>query len=103
MREIENGNVTLSDFVKTDVSEISHTALNEEILAAVTEIVAKTLDVTADKINPDAHIMLDMEADSLQYFSILSALADEFSLQATEKENLRYTVREMCEYIERHL
>ena len=103
LREIENGNVTLSDFVKTDVSEISHTALNEEILAAVTEIVAKTLDVTADKINPDAHIMLDMEADSLQYFSILSALADEFSLQATEKENLRYTVREMCEYIERHL
>ncbi len=103
LREIENGNVTLSDFSKVTGSEISHTALNEEILTAVTEIVAKSLDITVDKVSPDAHIMLDLGADSMQYFSMLSALADEFSLQASEKENLRYTVREICEYIERHL
>ncbi len=102
MRGIENGDISLHSaeaFQKNEsVSEYS-----ENLLKTVTEIVAKQLNVSSEEINIHAHLMLDMGATSMQYFSILSDLGEKFSLKSEENEALRYTVHEMCQYIERRL
>ena len=56
-----------------------------------------------EDIDYDAHIMIDLGATSLQYFSILSALANEFSVSAQDGENYAYTVRDISAYIERYI
>ncbi|MBR3942847.1 MAG: non-ribosomal peptide synthetase, partial [Clostridia bacterium] len=102
LRGVENGDISLcpaETFQKSEtVSEYS-----ENLLKTVTEIVAKHLNVAAEEINIHAHLMLDMGATSMQYFSILAELGEKFSLKTEESEALRYTVHEMCQYIERRL
>ena len=70
---------------------------------AIKNIVAKVLDIPAEEIDDNAHVMLDLGADSMQYFSILTALSNEFSVSNPEKGVLCYSVHEFCQYIERHI
>ena len=86
--------------VATDSGEFDR---ESPLAKAVIKIVADTLAVDEKDIDCDANIMLDMGATSLQYFSILSALAKEFSLSAEENEKYAYTIKDFCSYIERHL
>ena len=51
----------------------------------------------------NANVMLDLGADSMQYFAILTALAEEFSISDTEKNTFCYTIHEFCQYVERHI
>ena len=103
-QDIAKGKVTLCDFKKTDEdnsdSEVSY---NIELLERVKAIVASVLDTDISKITPQTHVMIDLGADSMQYFSILTALAEEFSITASNKDELRYTIHDFCQYIERHL
>ncbi len=104
LRAMENGQLKLNDFKKCEASQSpDEITYSDEMLRKVTEIVARILDTNPEHIAPDAHLMLDLGADSMQYFAILTALAEEFSLTSSEKETLRYTVHDMCQYIERHL
>jgi len=73
------------------------------MLLSVKEIVSKILDIPAETIDIHANVMIDLGADSIQYFAILEALADEFSVSASEKNVMYYTVHEFCQYIERHM
>ena len=47
--------------------------------------------------------MLDLGDESMKYFSILTALANEFSIPNPEKGVMYYTIHEFCQYIERHI
>ena len=104
VREIENGNVTLLDFKKSEMtSEEDGVTYNEELLERVKTIVANVLDADPATIAPETNVMIDLGADSMQYFSILTALAEEFSITASGKDELRYTIHDFCQYIERQL
>ena len=62
---------------------------------------AKELGVEPDAVGINDHIILDLGATSLQYFSILSALAEQFKITGvSEKESYRYTAEELARYIE---
>lgn len=102
IREIENSNVKITPFEKCEVSE-NEGYENTALIKKVTEIVSKVIDEDIEKIEPDTNLLVDLEISSIQYFSILSALAEEFSLIANSDDKYCYTVREMCEYIERQL
>ena len=74
------------------------------LLEKVMELVAKSLDLEKEAVTPDAHFMFDLGGSSLQYFSLLSLLAEEFSLTAeSSQDKYCYTPREICEYIESRL
>ena len=90
LRAIENGDVILGDFSRCQVVSQTSDAVEytPEMLQRVTEIVAKVLDIDPASVTPEAHVMLDLGADSMQYFAILTALAEEFSLTSSEKETL---------------
>ncbi len=104
MREIERGNINLLDFKKSEaVIAEDEVTYNEELLERVKTIVATVLDTDISKITPETNVMIDLGADSMQYFSILTALAEEFSITASGKDELRYTIHDFCQYIERHL
>ncbi len=102
IREIENGNIKISPFEKSEIDEESKYE-NTPLLEKVIEIVARVTDEDKAKIRLDTNLLVDLEISSIQYFSILSALAEEFDLIANSEDKYCYTVREMCEYIERQL
>lgn len=100
---IDNGSIVISPFDSFRKASADSSEYSTELLAAVREIVAKELGTDAGEIDIHAHVMLDLGATSMQYFSILSALAEKFSVKAGENEQFRYTVHEMCQYIERQI
>ncbi len=100
-RAIDNGAVNLLPFNKTEVA--NDIADENPIAKKVAEIIADVLSLNLEDIDYDAHIMIDLGATSLQYFSILSALANEFSVSAQDGENYAYTVRDISAYIERYI
>lgn len=102
IREIENGNIKIFPFEKSEIDEESKYE-NTPLLEKVIEIVARVTDEDKKKIQLDTNLLVDLEISSIQYFSILSALAEEFDLVANNEDQYCYTVREMCEYIERQL
>ena len=102
IREIENGKIKLFPFEKcetTDYEVYENTALLEKVI----EIVVKVTGEENEKIPTDTNLLSDLEISSIQYFSILSALAEEFDLVAKSDDKYLFTIREMCEYIERQL
>ena len=70
----------------------------------VRKIIAQVLELEEDTITGESHIFHDLGATSMQYFSILAALAEHFSISDYENsDTYRYTPKEICEYIERKL
>ena len=102
-RGIAEGSVRLQDLKEFKPAAAKEFDREGALAQKVFAIVGKALDRDPATIDPDAHLMLELGASSLQYFSILSALAEEFQLTASSGEEYRYTVRAFCEYIERQL
>jgi len=100
---IENGSICIFPFENYKNAWVDNTEYSAELLNSVKEIVAFELGISAEDIDIHSHIMLDLGATSMQYFSILSALAENFSVKAGESDTFRYTVHEMCQYIERQI
>ena len=74
------------------------------LMQEVCRIVAHVLETDPEQVRPDTHIFFDLGATSIQYFSILTALAERFSITEYEKgDSYRYTPREICRYLERYL
>lgn len=77
---------------------------SKELFEKVRAIVARELELPEEKIGADDHIIFDLGASSLQYFSILSDLAENFSVPVpSDREEYRYTLKEFCQYIERQV
>ena len=102
-KKIEAGAVKLTAFsdlqVSTETQEDTSPLMQE-----VCRIVAQVLETEPEKVLPYTHIFFDLGATSIQYFSILTALAERFSITEYEKgDSYRYTPREICRYLERYL
>ena len=96
-RGIESGDIKLikmQDFMPTTVSYVPKA--DPKIVATVTDIVASVLEKTASELNPDANLMLDIGATSLQYFAIISKITDEFGVETFTCS----TITELSKYIE---
>jgi len=104
-REIEQDNITLTKFSDIAVNKSDDEFdINIDLVKRVCEIIAPILGVDADKIDLDAHLIYDLGASSMQYFSMLTLLAKEFNITSySDKEQCQYTVKEFCKFIERYM
>ena len=104
LQSIENKTVRLSPCesfrAETTATDNEYSTL---LLDTVLEVVAKNLSLEPKDININTHLLSELGATSMQYFSICSELAEKFNIQAEQGEELRYTVHEICKYIERRL
>ena len=101
--KIADGRVKLVPFTDFVTAPVEDGAVSP-LLGEVCRIVAEVLNVEPENVTPTAHIFFDLGATSIQYFSILTALAEAFSLTGYDKgDRYRYTPKEMAEYIERRL
>lgn len=103
LAKIQNGQVKLVSFRDFRVEETADGEMNP-LMRQVCQIIAGVLETDVSDIKPDSHIFYDLGATSIQYFSILSALAEFFSItEYSDSDSYRYTPKEICEYIERNL
>ncbi|MBQ3216415.1 MAG: non-ribosomal peptide synthetase [Oscillospiraceae bacterium] len=106
LRGIENGSIRLrsASEIRKELSVGEEDVCATELYKRIRGIVAKELGRREEDLGPDDHLINDLGVDSLQYFAILSSLAEAFSVSApSDQERLRYTLREFCQYIERHI
>lgn len=98
--KIEKGQVKLIGFRQFSAAE---TSVNREsaLMKQVCRIIAQVLEKDPGEITAQSHIFYDLGATSIQYFSVLSALAEYFSISEYSRDDAyRYTPKEICEYIE---
>lgn len=101
---IDAGQVSLCSFADYKAQTAGESGMDSPLAARVRALVAETLDLEPAAVGDDVHWIFDLGATSLQYFEILTTLGEEFSLTApSDQENYRYTVREICQYIEEQL
>lgn len=105
-RAIDNGEVTLTAFsdalnLASKETEDSF-EFNAELLNTIKAVIAEILEVEADGLNPDAHLIFDLGADSLKYLSAVVALEEKFSISGLLEEGTNcYTIKEIYKFIER--
>lgn len=100
IRKIANGEVTLTTFAdkKADTQGGEQSPLAQK----VKEIVADVLGVDIDTVDYTTHIFYDLGATSIQYFSIITRLSEEFSVTDYKSgDKYCYTVKDICEYLEK--
>ncbi len=103
IKRIENGEVTLTAFNQYAPNEGRDT-LQSPLLQQVRKIIGQVLEMDEAEITGESHIFHDLGATSIQYFSILAALATHFSISEYESSDTYcYTPKEICEYLERKL
>ena len=97
---VKEGKINLSPIKKEKIKDDfdKDSPLAQRVISIVSEI----LEEKAENIDVNANLLVDLGVSSLQYFSVLSALAEEFSVTAEEKDYC-YSIKEFCEYIERQL
>lgn len=101
--KIKSGEIKIISFNEIECAQ-SIQETNSPLMSEICSIIAKILDIPTEKVTPNSHIFFDLEATSIQYFSILSALSEHFSISGYNKnDKYCYTPREMSEYIERYL
>ncbi len=103
-KKIETGAVTLIPF--SDLSDAEADALTEEtvLMQEVKAVVAKVMGIDQNTVTATTHVIYDLGATSIQYFSMLAALQRKFNITDYNKsDSYRYTVQEMTKYIEEHL
>jgi long-subunit acyl-CoA synthetase (AMP-forming) len=102
-KRIENDQVKLTAFQQFAV-EVNADGRQSVLFQRVREIIARVLDTDETAICAQTHIFYDLGATSIQYFSILAALAEHFSIADYEDSGtFCYTPKEICEYLERKL
>ena len=102
-KKIENGQVTLTRFrdYQKEAGDRDESSL---LLQQVCGIIAQVLETDEQAVDAHSHIFYDLGATSIQYFSILTALAEAFSItDYNSGDTYRYTPKEICEYIESKL
>lgn len=104
LRGIENGDITLSPFgtYSSTKKELSD-EYSRELLDAVKDVVSDVLGLDKSSLDINSHIMLDLGASSMQYYSIITKLGEKFSLSGVDDSTVRYTIHELCLYLERHI
>ena len=102
-KKIKDGQVKLIPFAEFSPKE-SENEGESLLMKQVVSIISRVLEVEESKISGTTHIFYDLDATSIQYFSIVSQLAEEFSITDYDDNDVyRYTPKEICEYIESKL
>ena len=102
-RKIAQGEVRLTPFAQMAVGGTAE-QYDSPLLGKVRQIIAQALGVPVEAVDAQAHIFFDLGGTSIQYFTILSRLAEAFSIEQADKDDKYcYTAKEICEYIERRL
>lgn len=103
LQKIADGQVHLTN-IRQFQPENSDSGCSSALLAPVCRIIAQVLEVEESQVTAECHIFYDLGASSIQYFSILSALAQHFEIsEYSSTDTYCYTPKEICEYIERKL
>ncbi len=103
LRRLEAGLVTIIPFGEID-SVLSESGEESPLAAEVRAVIAKVLGISEADIASSTHIFYDLGATSIQYFSILGELSEQFGLgNYSNSSAYSYTVKDLCEYIERQL
>lgn len=106
LRGIAEGSIRLeaAGEMKKRLQEQQGDICRNPLYLKIRSIVASELMLEEEEIGPDDHLVNDLGASSLDYFSVLTALAEEFSVGTpSDQEQYRYTLREFCHYMERYL
>ena len=74
------------------------------MLEKIQAMLAEALNLTIEKVTPDAKIVDDLGADSLDVVELLMTIEDEFSIEIPDEEieNIR-TIGELTEYIQSNI
>lgn len=105
LRGLQNGSIHLIPFADIAQAVSSTTEeINPQLIARVQQIVAKGLGLEPKQIQENTHLLNDLGISSLEYFAVLTELADEFQLSVSDSpETYGYTVCEIAKYIEEHI
>jgi acyl carrier protein len=77
---------------------------SQEILTSFASIVEEFIGVPAEEVQPDAHLVRDLDIDSLSMVEIVMSAQDKFGVQIPDEElkNLQ-TVGDVVGYVQRSL
>ena len=100
---LADGRVKLTPFNEVKFTEAAEFDVNSPLADKVRTIAAPILGVEKEDIGPDTHVMHELGASSLQYFTLLTELSKEFPIDYSDSNNYFYTLRDFCEYIERQI
>ena len=101
-KKIAEKTVSLQSFA--DMKILSGDEAVSPFAMDVKTIIAEVLAVEVEKIGDDNHIFYDLGATSIQYFDILTRLAQKFSINDyKQNDKYAYTVKEICKYLEKHV
>lgn len=96
-RGIKNGDIKLMKMKEFRPTEVDQSiTVDPEILNKVIDIIAGVLEKPKESIDPNANIIMDLGASSLQYFAVLSRITDEFGAETFSCN----TAVELSKYIE---
>ncbi len=71
-----------------------------DTLEKIREIVAEELDVEKDQVQASTHFENDLEADSLDLFTVISEVEDELDIVIESDEGFE-TVQDLVDYVEK--
>ena len=76
---------------------------HQEIEKKVKEIIKSQLEVSEDKLKPEASFIDDLKADSLAVVELVLALEEAFSIEIPDEDTEQIkTVKDAIEYIKAH-
>lgn len=74
------------------------------IFERVRKVLVEVLDVSEDEVTPEASIMDDLGADSLDVVEIIMALEEEFDVEIPDEDAEKITnVQQLVDYVEGRL
>ena len=77
--------------------------MSVDIEAKVKEIIAAQLEVSHDKIRPEASFVDDLKADSLAVVELVLALEEQFGIEIPDEDTEQIkTVKDAIQYIKTH-
>ena len=77
--------------------------MSDDIEAKVKDIINRQLEVSPEKIVPDASFVDDLKADSLAVVELVLALEEEFGIEIPDEDTEQIkTVKNALDYIKSH-
>ncbi len=101
-KKIAEKTVNVQSFA--DMKIVSGDETESPFAEDVKMIIAEVLALDVEQFDNDNHIFYDLGATSIQYFDILTRLAQKFSIDDyRQNDKYAYTVNEICKYLEKHV
>ena len=77
--------------------------MSVDVDAKVKEIICSQLEVSPDKVQPDASFVDDLKADSLAVVALVMALEEAFNIEIPDEDTEQIkTVKDAINYIKSH-